>query len=164
MDPAKVRQHAIDLRSQVSPDLFTNIADPFPTTTIPALALAHSAYASGVQVGERASFLLRDALFERGLNIADTEVLDAMAGELGIDRFDASDQSSVTADWAEGSARGVKGSPQFFCGDDSIFCPLLDISRDPEQHLVIRENAHRLEQFLQRCLVTPARPLRDAVS
>ena len=44
----------------------------------------------------------------------------------------------MRADWDEGRARGVIGSPHFFTGDgESRFCPVLDISRDDVGNFVI---------------------------
>ncbi|MFZ4720739.1 MAG: disulfide bond formation protein DsbA, partial [Ilumatobacteraceae bacterium] len=76
MDPAKVVEHVHELQEHVAPDLFSHVdADHFPTSTLGALALTECAYRHDVATGERAAFLLRDALFEHGRNIADAEVL-----------------------------------------------------------------------------------------
>lgn len=152
MDPAKVHHHADDLRAQVSPDLFTHIADPFPTSTIDALALVVRAYTVDVATGERASFVLRDALFERGLDTGDPAVLARLATEIGCDLPDDTDRALVRADWEEGKGRGVMGSPHFFCGDHDVFCPTLEITRDPDTGLAIRRDTDRLMAFLDTCL------------
>ena len=49
----------------------TSTSDRFPTSTLDALALANRAYRSGLHSGERASFALRDALFEEGRDVSD---------------------------------------------------------------------------------------------
>lgn len=154
MDPAKVHHHAHDLREQVSPDLFSNIADPFPTSTIEALALVVRAYSVDVATGERASFALRDALFERGLDIDDPAVLGELAADLGIDLPTDADRATVRTDWSEGQRRGVLGSPHFFGADHDVFCPSLDIARDPETGLTITRSTERLLEFVNRCLAS----------
>jgi hypothetical protein len=53
------------------------------------------------------------------------------------------------ADWSEGKARGVVGSPHFFLGDENFFCPSLAISRR-DGHLEITGNAEAFEAFLAR--------------
>ncbi len=53
---------------------------------------------------------------------------------------DESDRAAVLADWHEGQRRGVLGSPHFFCGDTDVFCPSLDITKDPVEGLsVVRD-------------------------
>lgn len=148
MDPSKTRHHIEDLHAQIDAPMFADLADPFPTSTLPALALVRRAYRCDARLGERASFLIRDALFEHGQDISDPEVLAGLADELGCGLPDDEDRAGVLADWDDGTRRGVKGSPHFFNGDDQMFCPLLDISRDANSHLVIREQTQRLTEFL----------------
>jgi len=152
MEATKVHHHADDLRAQVSPDLFARIADPFPTSMLPALAVASSAYRVGLEAGERMSLALRDALFERGLDISDEAVLQRLAADHGVSMPDDTDRAAVLADWEAGKARGVVGSPHFFCGENSVFCPSLEITRDPETGLAISRNTERLSEFLSACL------------
>src|SRR3546814_2266133 len=66
-------EHVADLRAQCAPDAFAGF-DPerFPSTTLPALALAAAAYRYTGPVGERVSLALRDALWEQGRDISDT--------------------------------------------------------------------------------------------
>src|SRR5664280_216302 len=53
LDPSTTARHVADLRSQVAPELFRGFDEAtFPTTTIPALALASDAYRHDVVVGE----------------------------------------------------------------------------------------------------------------
>ena len=68
---------------------------------------------------------------------------------------DESDRAGVVADWHEGVRRGVLGSPHFFCGDTDVFCPSLDITKDPVQGVSIVKDASRLTEFLARCLAQP---------
>jgi len=153
MDPAKAAHHADDLRAQVAPTMFAHLdVDHFPTSTIDALALTARAYRTSAALGERAAFALRDALFEHGRDIGDPAVLGAIADELGVDRPDDADRHQVRADWEAGKARGVIGSPHFFCGDADVFCPSLAISRDPDTVLRIEQDRAKLVAFLQDCL------------
>ncbi|MEI7547828.1 MAG: DsbA family protein [Actinomycetota bacterium] len=154
MDARKAQHHADDLREQVAPGLFADLdLDHFPTSTIDALALVVRAYRAGITLGERASFALRDALFEHGKDISDANVLQQIADDLGVGMPDDLDRDAVRADWDEGTARGVLGSPHFFCGDVSVFCPSLTITRD-ESGLTITADRTRFDAFLRECLAT----------
>lgn len=152
MDPAGARQHADELIEQVAPTLFAGLdVEHFPTTTLPALALVERAYRSSVAAGERASFVLRDALFEEGQDISDADVLAHIAGELGVGLPDAADHDAIRSDWDEGKRRGVQGSPHFFAGNTNVFCPSLRISREaPDAALTIRLDTSRLMAFLEQ--------------
>ncbi len=68
---------------------------------------------------------------------------------------DESDRAGVLADWHEGGRRGVLGSPHFFCGDTDVFCPSLDITKDPMEGVSIVRDASRLTEFLAHCLAQP---------
>jgi len=57
----------------------------------------------------------------------------------------------VLADWQEGRARGVIGSPHFFVGDESWFCPSLDIRR-VDGRLLIRSDPGAFATFIEHCL------------
>ncbi len=156
LGPAVTKEHAYDLRAQVAPDLFRNLdVDRFPTSTFEALALAHRAYRTDLHVGERVSFGLRDALFEEGRDISDPVVLEGLAHDLGVGMPGESDRVAVVADWHEGQERGVLGSPHFFCGGTDVFCPSLDINKDPVEGAAIVRDVSRLTEFLDRCLVRP---------
>ena len=156
LDPAVTWQHADDLREQVAPNLFRHLdVDRFPSSTLDALALANRAYRTALQVGERVSFALRDALFEDGRDISERVTLENLAHDLGVVMPDESDRAGVLADWHEGVRRGVLGSPHFFCGNTDVFCPSLDITKDPVQGVSIVKDASRLTEFLARCLTQP---------
>jgi predicted DsbA family dithiol-disulfide isomerase len=156
LDPSITAEHADELREQVAPNLFRHLdVNQFPSSTLEALALANRAYRTDFQVGERANFALRDALFESGRDISDLSTLNNIARDLGVAMPDESDRAGVLADWHEGQRRGVLGSPHFFCGDDDVFCPSLDITKDPVKGLSIVRDTSRLTEFLSRCL--PAR-------
>ena len=156
LDPAVTREHTDDLREQVAPKLFRHLdVERFPSSTLDALALANRAYRTDIRAGERVSFALRDALFEEGRDISDRFTLEYLARDLGVVMPDESDRAGVLADWHEGVRRGVLGSPHFFCGDTDVFCPSLDITKDPVQGVSIVKDASRLTEFLARCLAQP---------
>ena len=151
MDPAATRAKGRLLREQVAPTQFTDVAEHFPTSTLAALALESRAYQLSAGTGLAASLALRDALFEHGRDISDPAVLADVATALGIGMPDEADSARVLADHEEGQRRGVIGSPHFFHGPDSSFCPSLDIRRDDHGELVIRLDAKGLDDFLARC-------------
>ncbi|MEI8239602.1 MAG: DsbA family protein [Actinomycetota bacterium] len=153
MDAHHAAERAAELRRQVSPELFEHLdVDHFPTTTLPALALTARAYNVDASTGELVALALRDALFEHGLDISDAAVLTRIAAEHSLTMPDASDEASVLADWADGRARGVLGSPHFFYGDSNMFCPSLSITRDQQSNLSITFDTERLQGFLATCL------------
>ncbi len=101
LDPTVTWEHAADLRDEVAPELFRHLdVDRFPSSTLDALALANRAYRSGLQVGERMNFALRDALFEEGRDISDRVVLESLASDLGVVMPDESD---TPAYWRTGT-------------------------------------------------------------
>lgn len=153
LDPRTTLDHVQELRDQVAPDLFRDFdVDNFPTSTLEALALVERARRESQELAERVSFEVRIALFEAGLDISDPIVLSRLADTFDISMPDDSDRSAVIADWHEGQARGVKGSPHFFCGDLDSFCPSLDISRSPgAAHLTIASDTIGLDRFLDGC-------------
>jgi predicted DsbA family dithiol-disulfide isomerase len=158
MDPNATLDHAKELREQVSPQLFSGLdTSKFPRTTVPVLALVAKAYKLGPEVGERLSFEVRDALFERGRDVADPDTLTEIATSFGLSAPEPDDYATVVADWKEGRARGVLGSPHFFCGSSSVFCPSLDIStKSTGAGKAIRRNLGRLGAFLDECFSTAA--------
>ncbi len=153
MDGQHAAERCLALRAQVAPGLFANVAaDRFPHTTLPALALVSRAYRIDHQIGERAAFAVRDALFEHGMDISDEAVMQALADDLSVGLPDEMDHARVLADFEEGRQRGVIGSPHFFSRGESAFCPALSISRDADDHLVIAADQARLGEFLDLCL------------
>lgn len=119
------------LRAEVAPDLFAGF-DPatFPTSTMSTLAAAAAAYRAGIDAGEAFSLALRDALWERGLDVSDHDVLRGLATDFGVPEPTGDDEAAVRADLEGGRARGVDGSPHFFTPTGDFFCPSLDISTD----------------------------------
>ena len=140
------------LREQVAPDLFERF-DPttFPESSIPAMTLAASAYRRSPRLGEGVSLALRDALFERGLDVGAADVLAELASDHGLEPSDHADDRTIAADWAEGRRRGVLGSPHFFVGAEGFFCPALEIQR-VGGHLRVSANRTRFEAFVARAL------------
>ena len=153
LDPSVTKAHVDELREQVAPSLFGSF-DPqhFPRSTLDPLALAARAYRADLLTGERVSFALRDALFERGEDISSRAVLERIAAEFDVGWPAEVDRSAVMDDWREGQRRGVLGSPHFFCGDSDVFCPSLEISKEPGHGLSIARDGSRLRTFLERCL------------
>ena len=129
------------LRASVRPDLFGGFSvDTFPSTSMVAFALTAAADRTGDPVlAERVGMALRNAVFEEGLDIGLPEVVEPIAVRFGLEPLDAdATVAAVRADWEDGRARGVIGSPHFFTGDDeSWFCPGLDISRDDDGNFIV---------------------------
>ena len=143
LDGAAVAEKAAALREEVAPDLFTHV-DPanWPTSSRPAFALVEKAYRHGPTVGEAVSMAVRDALFERGQDISDPDVLEHIADSYGLGPVMPSDDAQVDTDWEDGRRRDVVGSPHFFLGDDGVFCPTLDITKvDGRLHIAIDQPA-----------------------
>jgi predicted DsbA family dithiol-disulfide isomerase len=129
------------LRASVRPDLFGGFSvDAFPTTSMTAYALAAAADRAGdPALIEEVGLALRTALFEEGLDIGRSDVIDSLAARFGLAPLDAETTSvAVQSDWDEGRARGVVGSPHFFTEDGGDwFCPGLAISRDDVGNFIV---------------------------
>lgn len=149
---AKVAEEVDDLRAQVAGDLFSAF-DPaaFPASTLRILGAATLAYEHGTDAGERFNLAVRDALFERGVAVAERDVLAGLAAECGVGPLSdaAVTEAAAHADLEEGRQRGVIGSPHFFIGEEPFFCPALDIERQGD-HLHITVDHAAVEQFLER--------------
>jgi len=66
---------------------------------------------------------LRKALWERGVDVGDPALLRSLgAPEGSVDE--------VLADFEEGKARGVEGSPHWFTPGGDFFAPSLDIRHE----------------------------------
>ena len=135
LDPALAGMEIAALREQVAPDLFAGFdAATFPRTSLPAFGLVAAAYAVDDVTGETVSLAVRDALFEQGDDISDRGVLRSIGRPFGVEPFErVIAESAVRTDWERGRARGVQGSPHFFVGDRSWFCPSLDIAHEGER-------------------------------
>jgi predicted DsbA family dithiol-disulfide isomerase len=151
VDCEAVAEEVAELRRQVAPDLFTAF-DPshFPTTSIPALAVAAAAYRQDLRLGEQVSLALRNALFEQGLDISDSEVLDDVVRAHDL-HPEPRDDAAVINQWHEGRRRGVIGSPHFFANGVGVFCPSLEITR-VDGRLQIAADPEALEHFLETAL------------
>ena len=148
-------EEVVALRSGVAPELFGGFnPDGFPMSSLPALALAARAYRGGVRTGEEVSRAIRDALFERGRDLRDTDELAAIGRQTGVGEPEAVDRAAVLADLETGRARGVVGSPHFFVGDASFFCPTLDIERVGGR-LEISFDPEGFADFMRRSLGMP---------
>lgn len=156
LDPVVVGEEIAALRSAVAPDLFTAF-DPatFPRTSIPALALTARAYAEDAACGEAMSLALRDAIFEGGLDVTEPAVLDDLAAEYGLEPGPL-DEAAVRAEYAEGRAIGVVGSPYFLVGAEGFFCPSLEVAHLDGRYAV-RFDRDAFEAFVTRALATDPR-------
>lgn len=148
LDVAGVQTKAEVLRAQLGIHEFAGLsADSWPSTTVPALALAAAAYDVDAATGLAVSLALRNALFEEGTDISDPGELAVLARAHGVE-FDPADDSRLRADYEDGQARGVKGSPHYFVASDDFFCPALDLGRDADNHLTAHFDPAGLGQFL----------------
>jgi 2-hydroxychromene-2-carboxylate isomerase len=153
LDPEVVAEEIDQLRATVAPDLFLGFrASAMPSTTLLAMDLTAAGYAQGRDAGEALALGLRVALFERGQDVSDPGVLQALADEAGVQGWEPPapgvESESVAADHADGTERGVIGSPHFFTSAGSHFCPSLDVSRDESGALVVRTDPEGFEQLL----------------
>lgn len=151
IDPEAEAQHVEELRDQIEPGLFRGFNSAvLPTSSLPALALAAQAYTLSDEIGERVSLAVRDALFEEGRDIGDPAVLTEIATRYGVAPADAAAEAGVLADLAEGSRRGVRGSPEFFVENRGYFCPALRIE-SVDGRLVITPDSEAFDAFLDDC-------------
>jgi predicted DsbA family dithiol-disulfide isomerase len=152
LEPDVVAEEVAALRASVAPELFAGF-DPtrFPGSSLPALSLAAAAYRAGLGPGEQVSLAIRTAVFEEGRDLEDPGVLAAIAGAAGVD-YDtvAGDGADVRADWHEGQARGVVGSPHFFVDGAGLFCPTLQISHG-DDGFTVELDRPAFEDFVHRC-------------
>lgn len=153
LDPGFIAEEIDDLRDQLHTSLFAGFDQrAFPATSMPAMTLAAAAYDQDLRTGEQVSLELRDLLFERGVDVADREVLSRVASSHGVE-VDLDRHDRVLADHAEGSERGVIGSPHFFTPAGSFFCPSLDVHRDANGHLRITAD-DAFEGFVAGCFTS----------
>jgi len=139
------------LTEQLGVDDFSGLrADAWPSTTIPALNLAASAYERDAATGLAVSLELRAALFERGEDVGDPDVLARIATAHRLPMPGSEADASIRADYDGGRERGVKGSPHFYVADDEFFCPALDLGHDADGHLTARFDANMLADFFAR--------------
>jgi len=153
LDGPTIAPKVAALRASITAQLFTSF-DPgrCPRTSLPALTSAAAAYRQGLGTGEAFSIGVRDALFERGEDVADPDVLARLRDDYGVPTPDLEDEHSVLRDLADGRRRGARGSPHYFlAGGADYFCPLLDIGHRGDE-LEIKENADRFDEFILAAL------------
>jgi predicted DsbA family dithiol-disulfide isomerase len=148
LEPEVVTAEIAALRAAVAPEFFAGFdAATWPRTTIPALGLAAAGYERDVEVGERISLRLREALFEEGRDIGDGAELRAIGREFDVECPDPSAaEALVRADWERGRARNVRGSPHFFVGEGEWFCPSLRVRHEGKK-FAIALDAESLRDF-----------------
>lgn len=118
------------LRASVAPDLFAGFdPDVFPASTVGLLAAEAAAHDLSPQVGERFSVHVRELIFEHGVDPSEASIFDELLRSSGVDPGDVV-LARPAAEHDEGVSRGVVGSPHFFAGDASWFCPSLHIAHD----------------------------------
>lgn len=141
------------LRRELGVDAFAGFdPDNWPTTSVPALNLCAAAARLGPAPGLRAALDVRDALFERGADISDPAVLAGLADAHGVEAPGDEADPDVQADYAEGQRRGVRGSPDFWVGDDEFFCPALELGHDDAGDLHARFDQEGLARFIEAAL------------
>lgn len=150
MDPAAIAHKVAVIRSQVAPDLFAGF-DPtaWPATSLPAMELTAAAYRRDDATGEAVGLGVRRAMWEEGRDISDPSVLAEIAEAHGVELPLPSERTALEAEWHDGQARGVVGSPHFFTHGEGFFCPALDISTDAEG-MHITTDAVRFGAFLDQ--------------
>ena len=154
LDPAFIAEEVEVLRETVAPDLFLGFVESaFPATSLPAFDLVEAAYAVDLATGEAVSLAVRAALWEDGRDVADPAVLAEVAGAHGVTVDGAASRAGVLADWEQGKARGVRGSPEFFVGGEAYFCPVLDIRR-VDGELQVRVDETSMPEFLAACFAS----------
>lgn len=148
-DPDRIADQVREIVAQVAPELFRGF-DPttFPSSSIPALALTDAAYEVGDATGEQVAMELRRLLFEEGADVADPDVLRQVAERFGVSGL--GDPAAVLADHRRGQELGVVGSPHFVVGGESMFCPVLDISR-PDGQLRVRIDPAGFDRVMAAC-------------
>ena len=129
------------LRTSVRPDLFAGFSvERFPSTSMAAFGLTAAAARDGdPALIEEVGMALRNALFEDGQDIGQSDVVATIGERFGLRPLGAdATVAAVRADWEQGKARGVVGSPHFFTDDGGDwFCPSLAISRDDAGDFVV---------------------------
>ena len=151
LDVDAVFVKAAALTAQLGIDDFSGLrADAWPSSTIPALNLAASAYDQDAATGLAVSLELRATVFEQGEDVGDTDVLARIANAHDLPTPSSEPSAAIRADYDGGLERGVKGSPHFFVGADDFFCPALDLGHDADGHLTARFDADMLADFFSR--------------
>lgn len=156
MNPEFIAEEIDEIGAQLDGDYFDGFeAGAFPTTSLPAMALTAAGYRVDDPTGEAISLELRHLLFREGTDIADPEVLAALARQHSV-AFDPIDHEShrvaVMADYDRGRSLNVAGSPHFFTSDGDFFCPALTIGRDDQGRIRVEADPVAFDAFLDACL------------
>ena len=139
-----------DRRAATTGQALTRVLRPLtvPGHVVATLELAAAANRHDIASGERASLLLRDALFEQGRDISCPDELAAVAEAITLPGpISTADQ--VLADWHEGQRR-ASSADACFVGDTDYFCPALRTERI-DGHLRITCDLDRFDEFIRRC-------------
>lgn len=151
LESSAVARHVEELREQVAPDLFRGFdSDLVPASSMRALELVAAAYDVDDSVGERVSLVVRDALFEHGIDLGNPEVLAGIAATEGITVNAGDAKRIVLHDYDEGKRRQVRGSPEFFIDGKGWYCPSLNIEKVGDA-LRIEPDIEKVEAFLAAC-------------
>ena len=151
LESSTVARHVDELREQVAPDLFRGFnPDLVPASSMPILELVAAAYELDDSAGERVSLLVRDALFEQGLDLAKPDVLAGIAATEGITVNAGDAERIVLDDYDEGKRRQVRGSPEFFIDGQGWYCPSLNIEKVGDA-LRIEPDLETIQAFLAAC-------------
>lgn len=141
LDAHHIGAEIVALRESVRPDLFAGFTEEaFPSTSMAAFALTAAADRTGdPALVEEVGLAVRNAVFEDGIDLSTREAVAPIATRFGLELLDAdATLAAVKADWDEGKARGVIGSPHFFTAEGgNWFCPALAISRDDVGNFVV---------------------------
>ncbi len=149
LDASAVAEKIRALEKQLGVSDFRGFrADRWPQTTIPALNLAAAAYRVDASTGLAVSLKMRSLLFEEGEDIASSETLAGVARSHGLPAPPTTPVNSVTADYDDGQRRGVRGSPDFWVGDNEFFCPSLDLGHDSHGALTASFDTDGLRQLV----------------
>ena len=102
-------------------------------------------------IGVVSKCLLVVALAMVGLDISRPDVLQTIASQEGAPPPSPGARDQVQADWRDGQARDVSGSPHWFVGEADFFCPSLEIER-VDGRLQIHTDPAAFDAFLKTCL------------
>jgi predicted DsbA family dithiol-disulfide isomerase len=150
LEAGAVKTKIAALQAQLGTDCFNDFREEaWPSTTIPALNLAAAAFEVDAQKGLAVSLALRDAVFEHGQDVGDPAVLSNIAERFDLAPPPAEADRLVLDDYEDGQRRGVRGSPDFWLGDEEFFCPALTIGHD-DQGLTAEFDTEGLQSFLAR--------------
>jgi predicted DsbA family dithiol-disulfide isomerase len=137
------------LRDQLGVEDFVGFdPDRWPATSIPALNLCAAAYRQGQAEGLAVALAVRAALFDDGADVSDPGVLAEIADAHGLEAPRSEPDPDVSADYEEGQRRGVRGSPDFWIGENEFFCPALELTHDETGALVAHFDPEGLDAFV----------------